>query len=535
MLPLPLPPEVVFVAESIKPTDEMYKDFNFSYEKILSIIEQLEQVSETASQFNEEEANKLRIIVSRLAHLGASHAAREEAELFNRDIDELFASDEDDSLDFEIFGYNDFDGSIVPYFDEEGRIIPCKSVWKRIGRIAHKIEKFVRGHKKEVLIGAIAAVGVGVAAYAIIGTYAGASAAAASGAAVGAAADGDRKGEKKSSSAQEVTEQEASTTADLVSPSTQERKNLSSPKEEAASLRQELQKTVPSDCFWNPFSNKSVKDVTREIASTLAHEAWSVVREAVSIGEEANREIEDIGKLINSLPLLGDQHSSSNSEEIKQHWRECIVAGHKKIDEWFSTKFADSYIHEEFDPPSHLFQTVEVGLPIGPGLWRQIKEVANLAKAARLGRESAAAAKELSLANRQIQQIKSPNARELRSNAQAQKILTREKPLIRPQANGIWEIDGKNIKRFDLQQMLDNNRIKHIFHNPEHNLDKLGLSHEAVYENLTKEIVKADKLGKIPINQPFKICVHINEYEVEVRGIVIDNELRYSTFFIPNK
>jgi len=106
-------------------------------------------------------------------------------------------------------------------------------------------------------------------------------------------------------------------------------------------------------------------------------------------------------------------------------------------------------------------------------------------------------------------------------------------PLIRIRTNGIWEIEGKTIKRFSPSTELAQNKLNHIFENGEHNLNQLGLTREKIMEKITEKLVQADIAGEIPANVPFKTLIELNEHKIEVRGIVIDGELRYGTIFIP--
>ena len=54
-------------------------------------------------------------------------------------------------------------------------------------------------------------------------------------------------------------------------------------------------------------------------------------------------------------------------------------------------------------------------------------------------------------------------------------------------------------------------------------------------EKITRSVLEADKAGQIPTKGVFNLLVNIDEYVVEVRGTVINEQLRYGTFFIPKK
>jgi hypothetical protein len=76
--------------------------------------------------------------------------------------------------------------------------------------------------------------------------------------------------------------------------------------------------------------------------------------------------------------------------------------------------------------------------------------------------------------------------------------------------------------------------MEHLF-DPEHQFVKLNCSREAAYEKITETVINADLSGKIPADRPFAIRTNINGHEIEVRGMVVDGELRYGTIFIPEK
>jgi hypothetical protein len=76
--------------------------------------------------------------------------------------------------------------------------------------------------------------------------------------------------------------------------------------------------------------------------------------------------------------------------------------------------------------------------------------------------------------------------------------------------------------------------MDHLF-KERHNLKKLQIPSENLLEKIVKEVVKSDAIGIIPVNEPFNIRVKINEELIEIRGIVLENELRIGTFFIPEK
>lgn len=89
--------------------------------------------------------------------------------------------------------------------------------------------------------------------------------------------------------------------------------------------------------------------------------------------------------------------------------------------------------------------------------------------------------------------------------------------------NGIAEIIARIFN--------DPNKVKHIFH-PKHKLDKLGNPQEAL-EKITKAVRDKNQTGgTLPKSGPFTITRQIDGYVVEIRGAVINGELRYGTLFL---
>jgi len=77
----------------------------------------------------------------------------------------------------------------------------------------------------------------------------------------------------------------------------------------------------------------------------------------------------------------------------------------------------------------------------------------------------------------------------------------------------------------------DPNKVRHIFH-PKHQLDKLGNPKEAL-EKITHAVLDKTQTGGIlPESGSFIITRQIDGYIVEIRGAIINGELRYGTLFI---
>ena len=90
---------------------------------------------------------------------------------------------------------------------------------------------------------------------------------------------------------------------------------------------------------------------------------------------------------------------------------------------------------------------------------------------------------------------------------------------------------GNNIQAFNEGRVLkDKEKMKHLFAD-KHKLDKLGGPKEAL-EKITDAVFHADMQGKIPQSGAFEIVVAVDGHPVNVRGAIVNGELRYGTIFI---
>lgn len=490
---------------------------------IIAYVNSLEQTIENLSlndHPNQEITRQLINRIVQLAQLGSRYASAQEQWQLNRDILALLM-EEESGIGFERYeGYlsphDYFYASINPFYQDH--IILSKSFWKRIKHIAHKVKEFVKEHKKEIIIAAAVLTGVGIAAYAILGN-----------------------------SSEEVREPprppepaEPSKPAPAPSVSASEEKPIpqaiEAPHEESSLINQ----LAP------PAQEASItdtgKEVIRMIGSLIAHEIWDGLSQTGEAAYQFQKDVRDVGGLITPHSIWDTLNAPADDlpslEQRQEDWTNQVVKGHQKIDEWFATSQSDRY-----DPQykEHHAKKFTVGT-LPPPLFTPLQEaeaglkIASAIRNSEAFTESAAIAEDLAASGRQVHAIEKATPLNGRVAGVFDNALTQEIQGIRIQPNGVWEIEGITIKKFDLCEMLEDNRVNHIFGNPEHNLDKLKLTPQAAYTKITQAIVEAEKAGKIQIVEykPFKVFVNIDGHEIEARGIVIDGTLKYSTFFIPN-
>ncbi len=167
-------------------------------------------------------------------------------------------------------------------------------------------------------------------------------------------------------------------------------------------------------------------------------------------------------------------------------------------------------------------------------LTRSVNAVKAVANAVRATEQGLVLMEEMSPLRSSISVLEEIGSLQSRMSAISENLISRDMSSslpIRIQLNGIWEVEGNLIKRVDLNAALTDNKIKHFFKDPRHNFKELGVSPHALIEKITEEVIKADLAGIIQEN--LGIRVMINGFEVEVRGRIIDGELRYGTLFMP--
>lgn len=497
MIPVPPPIEYAITIE----TPKVWDNFEVTYDAILSILNRVEQ--QGIDHLDETQINQLRKAVVHLSKLGTSKAGDEENALLTRDIIQLFVDDEDDD-DLELFELAphlfDQGDYVIPsaFYGNDACIIPCKSLKKKLKKCAHKVEKFCREHKKAIIIGAVAAVAIGVTVYFVIQAGQSAALAAAAGATGAAAGDPPNKHHREHEEAKADEVHEVSVSA------------AESSSEPVPAIVEEIQmeeKPMPQPLPPPPPEPES-KNETKEICSHIVHEVWEGIGEVGDVVDQISKEIKMAAKAIDIDIRNKAESTLLNPQE---DWRDTVQAGHEKIDEWFDTNQAEYYEHESF-----LDKHAAIGeLPPPPlGALGQAGEVAKIA-------EGVVASEELVLV-------------EQRAAAVESRLATIENPpLIEPVPTGVWHLEGNNIKSVDWGKMMHPDRIDHIFGKVEHNLHLLEMPPEAAYKKITEAVVEADRAGKIPSNKHFHVRVMVNSYEVEVRGKVLNGELRYSTIFIP--
>lgn len=278
---------------------------DFSYDDVLDLLEELEE-GDLENRLSPQELVYINQFIAMLAQNGILPSDTVENAILQNDVQELFQND------YLMLGANANEG-----YYSGAEVLLCKSwaakKWK-------KAKKFVKKHKKAILIGCavVAAAVVVVGAVAVITSAAAATAGAA---AAAGSSDNDH---------------------DLVDDDDSEPDFVEEIKEQVTVAREEVLSTVDIAAAQPYESGSSFGEDVREYVSHVSHEILDTVEKLL------------VEPLIPSLGVVGDALLPDMSENPlcgspKEIFSELIASGHEVIDRVFSTDQADHYAypHEE--------------------------------------------------------------------------------------------------------------------------------------------------------------------------------------------
>lgn len=252
------------------------------------------------------------------------------------------------------------------------------------GKISHawkKTKKFVKKHKKAIIIGAVVVVAVTVVAVAVVVASSASAAAAAAGAAGAAAGAGAGSLDDSSS---ESKEEPPSTPIETPPPIDAKEvptlkaaigEHVSSFKEFLVEDKAAQQATSP-----NGWDEISLSEKAREVGANLAHRAFDEITDLVKVVPQLCEEVKEIG-----AKFLPESLTRPNSEETGsaiENYENLIARGHQVIDKVFSTDQAELFTAEAKanDPLNHF----AVGVIPVPGVFSSgkfnVKELTDAGK-----------------------------------------------------------------------------------------------------------------------------------------------------------
>lgn len=302
-----------------------------SYDEVLKLLSEIES-GKAEKKYRSKDINRINRFLAFLAQEGA--LTQESSLAIGEDIDNLL--------------YTDCEYSILPASNHiEGDVELCgwfSNSWK-------KTKKFVRNHKKEIVIGAVIVIGIVV----VIST---ASAGAGAVGAVGAAAA------SKDEKPKVVTDKNP-----LVEETVHEHVS-------------QFKEFLSEDSFMDSSQEQDVisfGEKARELGSYFAHQAFEELSELASIVPKFCEELKDVGSHI----LPEDFIPSNPGGNPEENFERLVLGGHQTIDKAFSTKQAELYSPENRGTKlTDQFATGVIPLPSGiPKLFSNTKKLSESGKA----------------------------------------------------------------------------------------------------------------------------------------------------------
>jgi hypothetical protein len=262
--------------------------------------------------------------------------------------------------------------------------------------------------------------------------------------------------------------------------------------------------------------DKVLSDESKEVGARLAHKIWDRVADA------------SMGLLECVLATPPTNTRMQHDPRLAELWRQDILTpGHSKIDAWFEQYVVHSAPVSSHHDHSMLYSFI----PPPKSILEELEAIVHIVKSHQLDEwlpfvEDFATRHQKSLPLPFLPPIELAKIEEAKpppfvycAEVEKESLLSKHR--------------GKEIRRFDIDKMLQDNRVNHLFGKSSSHLDKIGMSPQEAYDMITHAVIEADKEGRIEADHPFKISVKINNCNVEARGIVVNGELRYSSFFFP--
>ncbi len=338
----------------------------FSYDDVLSLLQDLEE-GKLEKRYSAEELEKLNHFLSFLAKQGVLPNEVKEQYILQNDIEDLLYSNQN-SYEYAYFPHQGEEYVIASsVFSSQGEIVFCKS-W--IQKQWSQTKKFVKKHKKAIIIGTA----VVVAAATVVCVVAVASAASA----VAVAAAGPNR--EKIDKPQEQDNQGPGAPFSLpVMIVENEAPILNAVIDEYVSTFKEgivEENFLRSSTNLKDYGDDYFCENIRNLGAKLAHETLDGVSELISCVPLLLDEIKSIGvRIVPDFSLLND-----GIEIIPMEKYEKLVAiGHEEIDHIFSTSQASRYTSEE------AVIDLIVGIIPLPGLFKGISvDVSQLVEAGKV-------------------------------------------------------------------------------------------------------------------------------------------------------
>jgi len=323
-----------------------------TYDEIMQMLEDLES-GELERKYSPMQLERVNDYLALLAKQGILPDEFDEEIALEEDIEDLMYG-EDSAFQLAHYLENSSEYMIIPAVlnGYSGyNIVQCG----KISKAWKKTKKFVKKHKKAIIIGAVVVVAITVVVAVVATSFAGAATAAAG--AAGAAASGAGSGSGSSdSSNSESRKSESKEEPPAVSATPKETpsptdvteapimkaaidEHISSFKEFLVEDKAVQQATSPKGLDDLSFGEKA-----REAGANIAHQAFDEVSDLVKIVPQLCEEVKEL-----SAKFLPESLKLPNSEDTgspKENYENLVAKGHEAIDKVFATDQAELFTAE---------------------------------------------------------------------------------------------------------------------------------------------------------------------------------------------
>jgi len=366
-----------------------------SYDEILDLLEEIESGKK---EYREQDLRRINRFLSYLAKEGVL-SNFDDALALSKDIEDLLDDDIDDHE--YVFATSD-EYSIIPAVNhDQADIFLCKN---RLSKKWKKTKKFVKNHKKEIIIGAVIVIATATVVVAVVATSSAGAAAAAAGVAGAASSSKSGNGEKARRTPKNSTSSSSSSVdVNTILDATNEAPALQAIVDEQVNDFKEFMAEdalVDQSILTREQSVVSFGEKTKELGSFLAHQIFEEVSELAFVVPKLCEEIKDVSCELLPQSLLSSEGECGSSNPI-ENYESKISRGHHLIDQVFSTDQAECY--------ENGFNTIEKDFAIGiippPGNFSKGLNLSRFRRAIAAGEDTSIVATELGYSTKEVSQL----------------------------------------------------------------------------------------------------------------------------------
>jgi hypothetical protein len=301
---------------------------SFTYDDILDLLDELE-CDEPEEEYSLEELRDINNFIALLARQGVLPHETFEREAIENDIEELL-NESEALFDYQCASFYEDDYSInLAIFSGKRDIFLCKS-WA--SKQWHQTKKFVKKHKKAIIIGAAVVVAATVVVCAVVAVSSAAAVAAVG--AAGAAAAFEKTPSKQTGQGppQDPIETVAISNFEVI-------QQVPEIKETIEECTLSMKESIKEEAI--PFNeqSRSFAEQARDLGALLAHQAL----DAVAMGPHYLVKVRD--EIVEIFYNTGSGNSHLNPhlcpESLEENYLELVAVGHEKIDQIFCTEMTE--------------------------------------------------------------------------------------------------------------------------------------------------------------------------------------------------